>query len=289
GRCAGRDRLAARAHAPRHRRIAGEVQALFDRQHRRKRNQIDVPAAVHLLLAPHRGAVHLHSLQARDAWAAQRTRHPQPDLETARICGFVAEEDEVERSRRGFVRANRTDNRSRRRLRVPLAAIGLDVNGAVDADRHSVTELLDGLRRAERQHNRPAAIAFDQPDRLFDPALFVGADREAEVAGLEGHRVRGKHHLAAGERHALDANKNLHDRMRVFSGSNRGVEPTTATVTGKRSPMYCTASCSPSTARSGGRYDMRMCLPTDGPAPALATYDRRARGSDTGPPPARTR
>ena len=39
--------------------------------------------------------------------------------------------------------------------------------------------------------------------------------------------------------------------------------------------MYSTASSSPTFACSGGRYAIRMCLPTDGPAPALVTYERR--------------
>ena len=33
-------------------------------------------------------------------------------------------------------------------------------------------------------------------------------------------------------RHALDADEDVHERMRVFSGSNSGVAPATATVTG---------------------------------------------------------
>ncbi len=40
---------------------------------------------------------------------------------------------------------------------------------------------------------------------------------------------------------------------RSFSGSNSGVEPATATVTGYRSPRYSTASARPATACSAGR------------------------------------
>ena len=40
---------------------------------------------------------------------------------------------------------------------------------------------------------------------------------------------------------------------REFSGSNSGVEPATATVTGYRSPMYSTARARPATAWSAGR------------------------------------
>ncbi|GIV00013.1 MAG: hypothetical protein KatS3mg014_1628 [Actinomycetota bacterium] len=44
-----------------------------------------------------------------------------------------------------------------------------------------------------------------------------------------------------------------HAFIRAFSGSNRGRFPTTATVTGYRSPKYSTASCAPSWACSRGR------------------------------------
>ena len=109
------------------------------------------------------------------------------------------------------------------------------------------------------RESEPAAVLLGQPHRLLDAALLVGADREAEVAGLELLLVRGQHHLAAGQRHALDADEDVHvstgsaARTRSLSGSNSGVEPATATVTGKRSPMYSTASCAPTVACSGGR------------------------------------
>ena len=48
--------------------------------------------------------------------------------------------------------------------------------------------------------------------------------------------------------------------------------------------MYSTASFVPAIAYCGGRYDMRMCLPTDGPAPALVTYERRPFASVSGAP-----
>ena len=65
------------------------------------------------------------------------------------------------------------------------------------------------------------------------PHSSCGADREAQVAGLERPLVGREHHLAAGQRHALDADEDVHhERMRVFSGSKIGVEPATATVTG---------------------------------------------------------
>ena len=96
-------------------------------------------------------------------------------------------------------------------------------------------------------------MLLDDPDGLLDAALLVRADREAEVAGLDRALVAGEDDLAAGDRHALDADEDVHERMRVFSGSKIGVEPATATVTGYCSAMYSTASCSPSRACSGGR------------------------------------
>jgi hypothetical protein len=60
-------------------------------------------------------------------------------------------------------------------------------------------------------------------------------------------------------------------RSRASSGSNSGVEPATATVTGYRSPMYWTASLVPATASSTGRYAISRCFPTEGPVPADVT------------------
>src|SRR5207244_11844065 len=86
--------------------------------------------------------------------------------------------------------------------------------------------------------------------------------------------------------HARDADNDVHDRMRAFSGSNRGVEPATATVTGYCSPRYSTRSDVPTFATSGGRYDMSRCFPTEGPEPADVTYDLRPRASMSGLPSA---
>ena len=122
-----------------------------------------------------------------------------------------------------------------------------------------VADLLLGLGRAEREHGRLAAVLLDEPHRLLHAALLVRADGEAEVARLDRLLVGGEHHLPAGERDALDADEDVHvstgsaARTRSLSGSKIGVEPATATVTGKRSPMYSTDSCSPTVACSGGR------------------------------------
>ena len=97
-------------------------------------------------------------------------------------------------------------------------------------------------------------MLLDEPHRLLDAALLVGADREAEMLRLDRLLVLGEDDPAAGHRHALDADEDLHDRILAFSGSKGARAPTTSTVTGKRSFMYSTASsCEPSTACSGGR------------------------------------
>src|SRR5207245_1690576 len=86
--------------------------------------------------------------------------------------------------------------------------------------------------------------------------------------------------LAGGGGDALDADQDVHRaglylRTRAFCGSKSGVGPTTATVAGYCSPKYSTASLVPAFACSGGRKLIRMVLPTDGPDPALVTYDPR--------------
>ena len=93
---------------------------------------------------------------------------------------------------------------ARGRLPVELV-VGEQVDGAVDAERHAVAELLLGLGRAERQHGRGASVGLDQPHRLLDAALLVRADREPEVAGLDRLLVGGEDDASAGHRHALHA------------------------------------------------------------------------------------
>ena len=77
---------------------------------------------------------------------------------------------------------------------------------------------------------------------------------EEAVRLVERHG--GHHDLATDHRDALDADQDLHRGQlltRSFSGSNSGVEPATATVTGYRSPRYSTASARPASACSAGR------------------------------------
>ena len=108
------------------------------------------------------------------------------------------------------------------------------MDAAVDAERHRVAQLLDGLGGAEREHHRLAAARLDEAHGLLDAALLVRADREAEMPRVDLLLVGREHDPAAGHGHALDADQDFHrhDRIRVFSGSKIGAEPATATVTG---------------------------------------------------------
>jgi hypothetical protein len=53
-------------------------------------------------------------------------------------------------------------------------------------------------------------MMFDDPHGLFDGALLVGADREAEVAGVDVLAVGGDHDAGADHRDALHANEHVH-------------------------------------------------------------------------------
>ncbi len=163
-----------------------------------------------------------------------------------------------------LVDADRLDDRAGGRLRIPLFAVGDEVDGAVGAERHRVAELLLGLGRPEREHDRLAAVRLDQADRLLDAALLVRADREPEVLRLDRLRVLGEHDLPARHRHPLDADEDPHDRILVFSGSKIGAEPTTSTVTGYCSPMYSTASRVPTSRLLGREIRHEHVLPHRG-------------------------
>src|ERR1022692_1578701 len=111
-------------------------------------------------------------------------------------------------------------------------------------------------------------------DGFLDRALLVRADREPGHPGVDVLPVRRDDDLAADHRDPLDADQDFHAGqllIRAFSGSNSGVEPATATVTGYCSAMYSTARRLPSRAWAAGRYAISRCLPTDGPDPALVT------------------
>ena len=85
----------------------------------------------------------------------------------------------------------------------------------------------------EREHDRLAAVRLDEPDRLLDAALLVRADGEAEVARVDARASAVSTILPPVIGTRLTQTRIVHqDRIRVFSGSKSGVEPTTATVTG---------------------------------------------------------
>src|SRR5215207_3056070 len=242
-----------RAPLRRHRRIARQVEALEHRHDRRQRHVVDVAPGADLLLAPQAPVLHRDALQAGDARPPERVRDADPDLVVPVVGRLVAEHDQVGVVAGVLLGADRGDQRGGGRLRVPVGPVGDEVDRAVGAERELVAQLLLGLGGPERQHGRRAAVLLDDPDGLLDAALLVRADREAEVAGLDRALVVRQDDLAAGDRHALDADEGAHERMRVFSGSKSGVDPATATVTGYCSAMYSTLSCSPSRACSGGR------------------------------------
>ena len=243
-------RLALGAQSAGNRRIARQVDSLLDRHDRRHRDDVDVAPAGDLLLAAEPVAFDRDPLDAGDARQPERVRDPDRDLVVAGVGGLVSEQDQVV----GLgLRLDRPHDRGGGRLWIPFAAVGHEMDRLVDPDRHHVAQLLLGLRRAERQHGARAAVLLDQADRLLGAALLVRADREPEVSSLDRLLVVGQGDLAAGQRHALDADEDVHERTRELSGSKIGVEPATATVTGYCSPMYCTSSCSPSLACSGGR------------------------------------
>ena len=133
------------------------------------------------------------------------------DLVVAGVGRLVAEQDQVVGL---LVGADRGDDRRGGRLRIPLLAVGDEMDRAVGADRHHVAQLLLGLGRPERQHGDRAALALDDPHRLLDAALLVRADGEAEVAWSRSRAASSVSvDLAAGQRHALDADADVHMYM----------------------------------------------------------------------------
>ncbi len=131
---------------------------------------------------------------------------------------------------------HRIGDRAGRRDRVPVGPIGLEQDRAFDADRERIAQLVGGLGRPERQHDRLSAVRIDQPDGLLDSAFLVRTDDEAEVARVDRPGVIGEDDPASGGRNALDEDEDAHAcgqlRIRSLSGSNSGVAPATATVTG---------------------------------------------------------
>ena len=120
-----------------------------------------------------------------------------------------------------------------------------------------------------------AAEPLGQLDGLLHRALLVRADGEARGAGVDFLPVGGHQHLPADGGHPLDADQDVHPgqhRIRSLAGSNSGVAPATATVTGYSSPMYSTVErrARHGLRRAAGRPAAGACR-TDGPDPALVT------------------
>ena len=270
GRCglAPLDRLLAGAQLRRHRGIARQVDALEHRDHRRQRDEVDVAAAGHLLLAARASILHRQPLEPGHDRPAERVRHADADLEVARVGRLVAEHDQVVLAARGTVGLDDRQDRGRGGLRIPLRAVGGEQDAAVGPDRERLADLLLGLGRAQREHGHLAAVLLDQAHRLLHPALLVGADREAEMASLDRLLVLGEHHPAAGERHSLDADEDPH--LRTGSSSSRDRTP----VSSRRRPRLrgsartCTrrrARCPPPPVREAGRRAGCACRSTDRP------------------------
>ena len=229
---ARRDGLLLRAHASGDGRVAREVEAFLHGDDRRQRQVEDVAAARHLLLAADAAVGHDDALEPGCDGEPERMRDTNPDLVPARVRRLVPEEDQVELDTSRALRLDRRDDRRGGCLRIPLLVVGHEVDRAVDAERHRVAQLLLGLGRPEREDDRLAAVRLHEPHGFLDPALLVRGDREPEVLGRDRLGVLGQHDLPAGQRHALDADEDVHERMRAFSGSKTGVAPATATETG---------------------------------------------------------
>ena len=168
------------------------------------------------------GAVDDDALEPGCDRPPERMRDADPDLVVPAVGGLVAEEDEVERPALRLVGADRRDDRRGDALRIPLVLAGDEVDRAIDAERHRLAQLLDRLRRPEAQRDGLAAVRLDEPHGLLHAALLVRADGEAEVLRVERLRVVGEQDAPAGQRHALDADEELHARILAFSGSKIG-------------------------------------------------------------------
>ena len=104
---------------------------------------------------------------------------------------------------------------------------------AVGADRQALAQLLLGLRRTEREHDRPrrraastirtaSSTPHSSCGLIVKPRWSVRIACSSSVSTIFPPVMR----------HALHADQEPHERMRVFSGSKIGAEPTKSTVTG---------------------------------------------------------
>ena len=156
-------------------------------------------------------------------------RDADADLVVAGVGRLVSEQEEIESL---VACLDRVGERGGRRLRAPVAPVGLEKDGVIDAHRQRVLQLFDCSRRAERDHGRLPAVGPDNPKRLLHRTLFVRRDREAEQARVDRLLVGRERDPRSRVGDALDAREHVQLRTRVFSGSNSERLPLTATVTG---------------------------------------------------------
>ena len=71
-----------------------------------------------------------------------------------------------------------------------------------------------------------------ESDRLLDGALLVRAGGEGEMTGVDRLSIIGEDDAGTRGGDPLDADERPHPFIRASSGSNKGVEPATATFTG---------------------------------------------------------
>ena len=207
------DLLLPRAQAARDRRVARQVDAFLDGHDRGPRDLVDLPAATgRLAPGDDRVIADLEALRTRHDRPVEGDGDPHPDLVVAGVGGLVAEQDQVERAVDRLAGTDRIDDRRRGRDRPPLPAVGLQQDGAIDADRHRLAQLVGRLFRPEGQDRARSAMRLDDPDRLLDRALLVRADREPEVAGVDRLLVGGQGDLPGRGRDALDADEDVHVR-----------------------------------------------------------------------------
>src|SRR5207302_4914718 len=186
------------------------IDVLRRSRHRRERQLGCFPTRFSLA-ADHRLAItDLQGLDAGDAWKVERVGDPYPDLVAGAVGGLIAEHHEVVAAPGGALGLDRLDDRRGGRDRIPLAAIGFEQDGALDAQRHRVAQLVDGGLGSQGEHGRTATVLLDQPHRFLDRALLVRADGKPEVAGIDFLAIRAERDMAGRRRHALDADQDIH-------------------------------------------------------------------------------
>ena len=226
-----------RGEAALHRRVAGQVDAFLDADHRRQRQLVRLAAGVRLALHVGDAVVDVSPLPPLtigrpSAWATRMPTWKPPESADSlpnRIRSNSPSAASIWRTAAVIACAVRCGSQS-------PSPIGSST-AFVHADRHCVAKLLLGLGRSERQHRRFASVLLDELGGGLDRALLVRRRGECEVGGVDLLPVSRDVDARPGCRHPLHAHQDPHAGsvfMRVSSGSNSGWLPTRATVTG-----YC--------------------------------------------------